>query len=523
MSLPYSAIVPISATVSSAAFTTEKKHMLLAMVNDLIPTSVPYLEFSGSSAMSDFGAYFGQNVPEYAQVQKYFGFLSKGGNAPEKVVVARWFKEAAAPFIKGGSDINSVAGFAAVSDGSFGVNLNGVEYQLTGLDFSGKTSYSDIAEVIQTAIQANSAGGEAFTGATVSYNTVTKGFIITSGATGSEATIGAISEGTGGTDISGFLGMGNAVLSQGANAETFAQFCDRVYQANSAGYSITTLEALEEDDVVPAVQWLQSSAGGQTYNTVVRLVFNFTDKATALAVSSTLSALSYTGYVICYDPYGEYVNILDCAICASIDYQVANGAINFNFQPAVGYTAITGLGTVVDYQQGLTNSSLMNELNNACISTVYSVGFGTQEQVFYGYGLMNGAFGSEDVQVNESALEQALQVSIINALAALNKIKAQGNDAAALIGSLLGTPLEQFKDNGSIARNGVLSNTDRISIAQATGNADAADAVANNGYYFQIQPLTDEDIANRQVRVLICYLCGGVINQVRIINRIYGA
>ncbi|MCH5201913.1 MAG: DUF3383 family protein [Oscillospiraceae bacterium] len=514
MSLPYSAIVPISATVSSAAFTTEKKHILLAMVNDLIPTSVPYLEFSGASAVTDFGAYFGQSIPEYTQIQKYFGFLSKGGSAPEKAVIARWFKEAAAPFIKGSSDINSVAGFKAVSDGSFKITIDGEDVEATGLNFSSVNYYSDIANVLQGGLTGK---------ATVVYNTTTKGFIITSLKTGSEATIGAISEGTSGTDISGFLGMENPVLSQGANAETFAQFCDRIYNANSAGYSITTLEELTEDDIVPAVQWLQLATGGQTYNTVVRLVFNFKDKATAKAISATLSALSYTGYVLTYDPYGEYVNILDCAICASIDYEVVNGAINFNFQPAAGYTAITGLGTVVDYQQGLTNSSLMEELNQAKISTVYSLGFGTQEQVFYGFGLMAGAFGSEDVQVNESALEQALQLSIINALAALNKIKAQGADAAALIGSLLGTPLEQFKDNGSIARNGTLSNTDRISIAQATGNPDAADAVANNGYYFQIQPLTDNDIANRQVRVLICYLCGGVINKVQIINRIYGA
>ena len=87
MSLPYGFIVPNTAVVDSPAFVTEKKHMLLAMVNDLIPTSTPYLEFAGASAVADFGAYFGLGVAEYAQVRKYFGYLSKDGNAPEKLVV----------------------------------------------------------------------------------------------------------------------------------------------------------------------------------------------------------------------------------------------------------------------------------------------------------------------------------------------------------------------------------------------------------------------------------------------------
>lgn len=69
--------MPISASVQSPSFTVEKKHMLLAINNTLIPTSSAYLEFSGGSAVAAFGAYFGKNIPEYAEVQKYFGYLSK--------------------------------------------------------------------------------------------------------------------------------------------------------------------------------------------------------------------------------------------------------------------------------------------------------------------------------------------------------------------------------------------------------------------------------------------------------------
>jgi hypothetical protein len=71
--------------------------------------------------------------------------------------------------------------------------------------------------------------------------------------------------------------------------------------------------------------------------------------------------------------------------------------------------------------------------------------------------------------------------------------------------------------------DGKLSDTDRNAIFQATGNDSAADAVEQNGYYFQVQDLTPEDIRLRRVRVLVCYLAGGVVNQIRITDTIFGA
>lgn len=520
MSLPFSKFVPIAATVQSAAFTVEKKHMLLAMDNALIGTGTPYKEYAGAAALTNFAADFGTTTADYTVAQKYFGFLSKTGTAPEKLVVARWYKTSVAPFIKGNTPAN-VATLKTLTQAAFLLTISGAAYNVQA-DLSTITSYSDAAQRLQAAINNNTDGGEAFTGATVEYSTITGGFIITSGTAGAGETI-AVAEPTSGTDATGDLGLSGAEISAGANAETFAQFCDRIYNANTAGFSITTTAELGADDIQDAVAWLQGSVGGQTIYTMCRLVFNVTDKTTAKAIQSTLKELSYTGYVVCYDEYGQWVNALDCAIAASTDYQVANGALNFNFQPAVGYTPITKLGDVINYQQGQTNLSVAQELDDLCISYVYSVGFGSQEQVLYGMGLMQGAFGTEDVQVNEAALQAQLQNAIMNGFVSLNKIKLQGQDAKGFVATIISPVLDLFKTNGSIAMDGKLSNTDRNSIYQATGSDTAADAVEQNGYYFQVQDLTAEDIALRRVRILICYLSAGVVNQVRIINNIYGA
>lgn len=517
MSLPYSVIVPISASVQKPAFGTEKKHMILAMVNPLIPSGINALEFDGETA---FASYFGRDIPEYAQVCKYFGRLSKTGLAPDKIVVARWFKEDTAPFYKGKRITASVAELKAMGEGSVTLNMGGIQYKAS-LNLSSVTSYSDVASALQTAIRSNVEGGEMYAKSTVVFNSVTGGLIVTAGTSGKDALIDAVEQADTGFDYAAPLGLVEAELSQGVDAEKFSDFCDRIYHANVAGFSITTMETLTRDDITAAVNWLQTVQNGQTYNTRVRLVFNVNDLSEAKAIQSELSDM--TGYVMCYDPYGEFINVLDCSICASIDHNVVNGSINFNFQPAAGYTPVTDLGTVTDYQSGQTNVILWDDLNAHKISCVYSVGFGSAETTYYGKGLMQGAFGTEDVQVNESWLEEDIQVRVMNAFNTLNKVKLQGQDAVELVSTLIAPSFEKGKQNGSIARNGTLTDSDRLGIVQATGVAAAPDAVANNGYYFKVQELTAEDIAERRVRIVSCYLCGGVVNEIRIINNIYGA
>lgn len=516
MSLPYSKFVPISAKVQAPAFVVEKQHALLATTNALIGTSTAFKEYGGASALTDFANDFSKTSDDYKFASKYFNFKAKSGTAPEKLVVARWYKTAAAPFVKGLSAISAVAELKSVSNGSFTVSFDDTAEEIV-VDLSSANSYANVATIIQTAVDAQ------FAGATVEYNTVAKAFVITFGTAGAEHTTAGVSAGSTGTDLSEMLGFATQELSQGADAETFAEFCDRIFNANTAGYSITTAEDLLDTDITPAVEWLQGSVGDQTINTVVRLVFNIKDKATAKALQSTLIALGYTGYVVCFDKYSELVNALDCAICATIDHETANGAINFNFQPAVGYTPITTLGTVVDYQAGQTNLALAKELDDLCISYVYSVGSGTQQNVCYGMGLMANDYGTEDVQANEAALEKSLQVAVMNGFIAVNKYKLQGKDAANAISTLIDPSFKTAQLNGAIAYNGTLTDSDKVAIYNATANEGAADAVESNGYYYQIQPLSPEDIAARRVRVLVCYLAGGVINVLRISNTIYGA
>ena len=59
MSLPFYKFVPITGSVVAPAFTTEKKHALLATTNPLISSGDKYLVYSGMSALTNFAAELG--------------------------------------------------------------------------------------------------------------------------------------------------------------------------------------------------------------------------------------------------------------------------------------------------------------------------------------------------------------------------------------------------------------------------------------------------------------------------------
>ncbi|MDR0571927.1 MAG: DUF3383 domain-containing protein [Rickettsiales bacterium] len=501
--------VDITSVVQKPAFTTEKQHALLLMDNEYIPSETPFLELSG---INDFTALFGTQDKNYNFVKKYFNFLSKTGTNVQKLIVARWYREAAAAFVTGADKPASLAEIKAYGSGTFTISMNGIVGEHS-INLANVTSYSDVASLIQTTLRANTSGGAAFTASTVYFDSTSGKFFIINGSIGNQSTIDSL---TCDDNLLELLGGKNLIFSQGANAETYADCLNRLYLANNAGFSYVTNEILTDEEITDAIDWTQGHCNE------LRLIFSGSDKDDLIALSNSLRELSYTGYVLIYDPNNENVNALDCALAASIDYGVINGAINYNFQNAVGFTPVTNLGSVSDYQAGLNNESLGNELDNAKISYVYSVGVGTNQKVLYGLGLMAGMYGLESTHSNECWLVKALQIAIMNGFINLPKINLRGSVGQNVMSSLINPVFTTAINNGTMSA-GTLSELDKVNIINATGNTSAPDCVENNGYYYQIEELNEEDIALQRIRILVCYLSAGVINKVRIINNIYGA
>ena len=507
MSLPFSKFIPISTKIQKPSFTASKKHLIFASTSKLIPSESPFLEFED---ILEVQKYFGKNSIEFHVAQKYFNFSSKGGNTPDKLIIARFYKESSPAFIKSNTPL-SLKEIKEKDNFEFSFTINGNKKNLK-FSLSSVSSYKEIAQILKLGFDKISTPD--FKEASVEYSDSLNCFFIESGIKGTNSEISIEGENL------ELLGLKDAVFSKGVNAESFSSFVQRITLANSSGFSITSVLPLSDEDIKSSIEYIQGNIYGQSINTLVRLVFNFNDKLRAIKLQEELKQKNYTGYVFCYDPYNEFVNILSCAIAASIDFTSANSAVNFNFQKAKGFTPITTLGDVSSFQQGKTNLSICSELDKAKINYVYSVGVGFSKEVLYGMGLVNGDFATEDIQVNESALQSALAVKIMNGFISQNKIPLRNSDG--IISTLITPVFEQFKLNGVIAVSGTLSETDKQTVSSLV-SIDAVSAIEQNGYFYKIHTLTDEDVKLRRVRITVCYIASGVVNTIRISNNIFGA
>lgn len=114
-----------------------------------------------------------------------------------------------------------ISAFAEVSDGAFGITIDGSAEDIAGLDFTAPvTTYDGIATVIQTALNVAVPGTTCVYSATANNNT--GGFVITSPTTGVNSKISALTSPTGEvTDVSGATyinGSGNVKIVNGKAA-----------------------------------------------------------------------------------------------------------------------------------------------------------------------------------------------------------------------------------------------------------------------------------------------------------------
>lgn len=163
----------------------------LKVMGMLSPTDTPFevdgysvkTLWSGTGA-ADFEKYyeFDGGVLPYLQIQGMVDIVND-----------------AAAYLTGGTSAQGTYGtWGAITDGEFAISIDGVDYELTGIDFTGVTDMDDVAGVIQTAIRAATGNEE-----TVVWST--DHFVITSSISTDSSAVGVTSSVTGGTgtDISG--------------------------------------------------------------------------------------------------------------------------------------------------------------------------------------------------------------------------------------------------------------------------------------------------------------------------------
>ena len=219
--------------------------LLIAGDSDVINASERIRTYTDiASVASDFGT----SAPEYLAALLYFG----QSPMPYELMIGRWLRETTAGLIEGGiltTEQQLIATWTAIDDGEFTIDVDGVEKELTALDFGEETNLNGVAEVITTALGSSA----------VCSWTGTR-FVITSATTGVSSTVGyavAVDGGTG-TPIETMLKLTSATALapvDGQTGETPAACAAILADKSSQWYGLTFAAAAEN---MPSSSQLQA-------------------------------------------------------------------------------------------------------------------------------------------------------------------------------------------------------------------------------------------------------------------------
>lgn len=436
--------------------------------NPLCPTGT-ILDFTSAD---DVGAHFGTASEEYARAVFYFGWVSKDITSPQLLSFYFWNNDAAtADLIFGVPPIDSLAQFQSITTGELKLTMGGVTATLTGIDLSGAGSLAAVAADVQTAIRAHSAGGTAWTGATVTYNSSTGAFNLTGGATGADTIAVAAAASN---DLAGPLGWlsANTVLSNGSAAQTVpAMLAALVNQSNNFGsFLFTSAINLSLSNVEAAANWNNSLTPN--------VQFIYTVQVSAANASSWQAALNEIGGVTLTlaSPGAaattEYPEMCPMMILAATDYTATNSVQNYEFQEFILTPSVT---TDADYET-YTN------LNINFYGQTQTAG---QLLQFYQQGVMFGLPVNpldQNTYANEIWLKDALGASLMNLLLALSQVPANNTGRAQVL-STIQSVINVALRNGTISVGRMLTVQQQLYVAQVTGSPTAWQQVQNAGYW----------------------------------------
>ena len=472
---------------------------LLLSASPLIPSSQLVLPFPDPESVGD---YFGLESPEYAAAVVYFLGYNNSFKKPRVLYVARRVAEAAAPFIRGGSfgalPAQTLARLKTVTDGSLTLTLGAYTGNLAGLDFSAANALSDVAQTLQTAVRAESAGGEAWTAATVAYSSLHDAFTITGGDTGAASGV-SYAAGTA-ADALRLTEAGGAVLSPGLDALSHAANMEAILDLTENFVCFTTVAQPTQEDALALAQWASGKGVAYLYiywdNDPKLLQPNNT--ATIAAALQAADAGATCGV---WDSLDYAAMIMGTA--ASIDWDRRNGTITFAFKSQDGLAANVITGT------DATNLRAQN------MNFMGDYATRNDQFVFLYPGGMFGSWTWIDTYLNAIRLNNALQTACMAGFEQTPRVPYT-DEGYALIRAWMQDPVNRALHSGIIDTGVTLSQSQKAELTREAGR-DISGELFTDGYVIQVD---DPAPAVRQKRespeISLWYTYGGSVHRLDI-------
>lgn len=518
----------------------------------------------------EVGDYFGGASAQARKAGIYFDGYDNSLLKPGAFLVANWAQTAVSAYLRGGNISGlSIAALQAIT-GTLNAVMDGYTYPIASLDISAASSFSAAAGILQTALNASkpvqatgtgviagttltisgsptgswavgqevtgsgvtadtyitalgtgvggagtytvspsqSASSTAVTGVgrdvAVTYDSVSGGFIITSANTGTVSTAGFVT-GTAAAALLLTLTTG-AVLSQGAAAQTPAQFMDSVVAANQnwvTFFNESSPDVSGFANRLAFASWANSKGNRYGYICQDSDVSPTVQAPASGSLGYAIAQGEYSGTALIWEPSDLDQDAMISGFAASISTTATNGRITFAFKSQSGMVA-----GVTD--QAAASNLLANGYNFYGAYATASEGW---NQLFNGQ--VSGPFQWLDSFINQIWLNNALQQALATLLRSVNSIPY--NQAGyTLINQACMDPINAALNFGAIRPGVTLSSAQAAEVNNAAG-ASVSNVLSTRGWYLQIKDATPQVRQARQSPpITLWYMDGQSVQQINL-------
>lgn len=326
------------------------------------------------------------------------------------------------------------------------------------------------------------------TAGTVTYDSVSGAFVVSSGITGAPSTA-AYATGTLAASI--FLTSATgAVLSQGAAAATPAGFMNGIVATTQNWASFMTIfdpDGGSGNDVKFAfAEWEALQDNRWTYVCWDTDASPLTQVPASSSLGALLDAATIGGVQLIYAPdttTGPQLAAFNMGIAASLDFTQRNGRATFAFKRQAGITA------------SVTTQTAMDNLIANGYNFYGAYATANEDFIWYYPGSVSGDFKWADSYVNQIWLNAEFQLDL---MILLQEVKSVPYNAAgyALIQAAVGSTIQAALNFGVFSPGVQLSSLQQAEVNNAAG-IDLTAILFQQGWYFQVLPASAETRANR--------------------------
>jgi hypothetical protein len=325
----------------------------------------------------------------------------------------------------------------------------------------------------------------ASTPVTVSFDSVSGGFLITSGVSGAASTA-AYATGTLADAL--FLSQATgAVLSQGSDAMTPGAFMTALTQITQNFVSFHCMFDPDGGAWGTNAQKMLFATWNNSQNNRYAYVAHDRDASPTTTVPATtsfgalLQAANLSGTVPVYEPSPLYHGAFICGYIASVNFNTVNGRATAAFRSQTGLVAGVSNATVANNLAG-DPQAIGSYGNGYNFYGAYATA--NQNFVFLNRGTISGPFRWLDSYLGQIWLNNQLQLAIMQLLTTVNSLP-YNTQGYGMIQSACLQPITQALSAG-IIRSGITLSQTQIAAMNGAAGLAIDSTVSQQGWYLQI-------------------------------------